>query len=386
MRARTLPLLVPALGGLVLLGGCLKRTKISETYVLDPVAARDAASPSLTPEAVVGVLKVTVPGWIDRPQVTGRSSTGQILTDEFARWGEPVAKGVQRVVAENLAALLPTRRIVVAPFSPNQVVHHRVDITLSEAARQADGSVLVEARWALLGPRGATLVQRRTSHRAHPTAAGAAGAVTGASEAIAELSREIAGALRALPLPPAARTSRPASSPGGSLRRPGGDFFEEPPEDLALLGGHVLHVHPALVDLPVLFAPHPGKLPPQPPEEVRGQGGEPLPDERGRLSQAHEQEVARQDRVRLLGPDEGLGVRVEVEKAVEQPPGGSAFRPPRRGAPGADVMGHRLGDEVEPRLAGDPAVVGEVERDLQGEGRVASRSALRRTGGTARTR
>jgi len=200
MRARALSLLVPALGGLFLLGRCLKRSKLAETYVLDPVAARDAASPSQTPEAVVGVLRVTVPGWIDRPQVTGRSSTGHVRTDESARWGEPIARGVQRVVAENLAALLPTRRIVVAPFSPDQVVHHRVDITLSEAARQADGSVLVEARWALVGPRGATLVKRRTSHRAHPTAAGSAGAVTGASEAIAELSREIAAALRALPL------------------------------------------------------------------------------------------------------------------------------------------------------------------------------------------
>jgi uncharacterized lipoprotein YmbA len=201
MRARTLTLLVPALGGLVLLGGCLKRSKISEIYVLDPLAAREAASPRETPEAVVGVLKVTVPGWVDRPQVTGRSSTGQIQTNEFARWGEPVPKGVQRVVAENLAALLPTRRIVIAPFSPSQVVHQRVDITLTEMARQADGSVLVEARWALLGPRGAVLVQRRSSHRAQPTAVGASGAVTGASEAIAELSREIAAALRALPLP-----------------------------------------------------------------------------------------------------------------------------------------------------------------------------------------
>jgi hypothetical protein len=45
------------------------------------------------------------------------------------------------------------------------------------------------------------LVQRRSSHRAQPTAVGASGAVTGASEAIAELSREIAAALRALPLP-----------------------------------------------------------------------------------------------------------------------------------------------------------------------------------------
>jgi uncharacterized lipoprotein YmbA len=105
------------------------------------------------------------------------------------------------VVAENLAALLPTRRIVVAPFSPSEVVHHRVDVTLLEAARQADGSVLVEARWALLDPRGATLVQRRSAHRTSPTAAGAAGAVMGTSEALAALSREIAEALRALPLP-----------------------------------------------------------------------------------------------------------------------------------------------------------------------------------------
>jgi hypothetical protein len=47
-------------------------------------------------------------------------------------------------------------------------------------------------------------VQRRSSHRAHPTAAGPEGAVTGVNEAIAELSREIADAVRALPLPRAA--------------------------------------------------------------------------------------------------------------------------------------------------------------------------------------
>ena len=199
MRALRVPFLVPALAAAVLVSGCLKRTKISETYVLDAVAAREVPAPSEKPEAVVGVLRVGVPGWIDRPQLSARGATGQIVTNEFARWGEPVAKGMQRVVAENLAALLPTRRIVVAPWPPNEIVDHRVDITLSEAARQADGSVLVEGRWALLGPTGVTLVQRRTSHRTNPTAAGAAGAVEGVNEAIAELSREIAGALRSLP-------------------------------------------------------------------------------------------------------------------------------------------------------------------------------------------
>jgi uncharacterized lipoprotein YmbA len=199
MRVPRLLLFVACVATLLPASGCLKRTKISETYVLDAVAAREAPTPSEAPEAVVGVLRVGVPGWIDRPQLSARGATGQIVTNEFARWGEPVAKGMQRVMAENLAALLPTRRVVAAPWPPNEIVDQRVDVTLSEAARQADGSVLVEARWALLGATGTTLVQRRTSHRAHPTAAGAAGAVEGVNEALAELSREIAAALRSLP-------------------------------------------------------------------------------------------------------------------------------------------------------------------------------------------
>jgi hypothetical protein len=61
MRARSLPVLVPAVAGLVLLGGCLKRSKVAETYVLTPLRTR-CRLPSQTPEAVVGVLRVTVPG------------------------------------------------------------------------------------------------------------------------------------------------------------------------------------------------------------------------------------------------------------------------------------------------------------------------------------
>jgi len=200
MRARALAVLVPTLAAAVLLGGCvLKRSKPAQTYVLDPLAAAGATAPLETPLGVVGILKVTVPGWIDRPQVTGRAASGQIVTDEFARWGEPIGRGIQRVVAENLAALLPDRRVVAAPFAPSQAIDRRVDLGITEAARQADGSVLVEARWAVLGPKGETLVQHRSSHRARPTALGPAGAVTGASEALAGLSRDIAEALKALP-------------------------------------------------------------------------------------------------------------------------------------------------------------------------------------------
>jgi uncharacterized lipoprotein YmbA len=209
MRSRSsvatalLPVVVAALGGLVLAGCMLKRSKDAHIFVLEPLATRGAGEPAVAapPEAVVGILPVEVPGWVDRPQVTARVAGSQIVADEFARWGEPIARGVQRVVAENLAALLPGRRVVTAPWAGYEPVVHKVDLTLTELARQTDGSVLVEARWAIIGRDRATLAQRRSSHRS-PAGVGAAGTVEGSSQALAALSREIAETLQALPLPP----------------------------------------------------------------------------------------------------------------------------------------------------------------------------------------
>ena len=218
MSARARAVLASTLGVGLVLGGCvLKRSNVARTYVLDPLAAREAPAPNATPVATVGVEKVGVPDWLDRPQVTGRTASGEVVTDEFSRWGEPLARGVQRVVAENLAALLPDRRVLGAPFPPRDAVDHRVRVTLVEAARQAGGSVLVEARWEVLGSGGEVLSRHRSSHRAAPSAAGAAGAVAGVSEALDLLSREIADLLRTLPLP----------SRGAGWRKPGAVAWTE---------------------------------------------------------------------------------------------------------------------------------------------------------------
>ena len=215
MRARRLlTFLAPIIVAVVLSSGCaLKRSRHAQIYILDSITAAGAGAATLreAPSSVVGVLRVTVPGWIDRPEITRRAAGGEIVADDFARWGEPIGRGIQRVLTENLATLLPDRRVVAAPFAPSVVVDHRVDVTITEATRQTDGTVLVEARFALMGPKGETLVQQRSSHRAKVAVAGSGGAVTGANEALAGLSRDIADALRALP-PPA------QEKPAGSVR------------------------------------------------------------------------------------------------------------------------------------------------------------------------
>jgi hypothetical protein len=184
---------------LLLSGGCaLKRSAPARLYVLQAVARNTAAAPGDAPRGVLGVQRVSVPAWMDRPEITARTGTGEITPDPLARWGEPITRGIQRVVTENLAILLPERHLVAAPFAAGRAVDQRLDLAITEGARQADGSVLVEARWAILDSGGAVLVQRRSSHRSGAVAS-AEGVAGAASAALAVLSGEIAAAVRGLP-------------------------------------------------------------------------------------------------------------------------------------------------------------------------------------------
>jgi uncharacterized lipoprotein YmbA len=195
MKARALAAILA-----VLLTGCvLKRSTPPRLYLLQ--ASAPASSPAPAPAAggtphVLGVQRVSVPAWMDRPEIVAHAGGDEIAADPLARWGEPITRGIQRVVAENLAARLPDHHLVEAPFATGSV-DHRLDLAITEGARQADGSVLLEARWAILGPGGVVVVQRRSSHR-KPAGASAEAAVHALSEALASLSEEIAAAVRTL--------------------------------------------------------------------------------------------------------------------------------------------------------------------------------------------
>lgn len=205
MRPRAVVVLITAAVLSIPFGGCLGRSKLSRSYVLDPMPAEGPSATAAVPATgpLVGIERVSVPGWLDRMQVTGRAASGAIVTDEYSRWAEPLPRGIQRVVAENLVLLLPDRRVVSAPFPPRDAVAHRVELTILEASRQADNTVLVEARWDVVGATGDVLARRRSTSRSSPTTLGAAGAVAGLNAALAALSREIADVLR--PLPPPSR-------------------------------------------------------------------------------------------------------------------------------------------------------------------------------------
>ena len=206
MRARLVALLVLPVLALGAPGCVLKRTAEARFFVLRSLAERPATPPAGAPTSLVGVLPVRMPGYIDRPQLVTWTAPGELRIDEFLRWAEPLDLGITRTVAENLDALLPEAHVVRSPWAARAQPRCRVWLQLDLFGPQAGGEVRLEGRWAVLPPREARpLATKPFDLKRGPFAGGAKGppdagaGVDAMSELLADLSREIAEAVRALP-------------------------------------------------------------------------------------------------------------------------------------------------------------------------------------------
>ncbi len=145
------------------------------------------------------------PGHLDRPQLVTWTAPGELRIDEFLRWGEPLDTGFTRTLAENLATLLPEHFVARLPWRATDVPRCRVVTELRVFGLQANGEVRLDGRWALLRTRGEQPLASGSVNLARgPLASGPNGVDAGAgvdamSDLVAELSRTIADAIRALP-------------------------------------------------------------------------------------------------------------------------------------------------------------------------------------------
>lgn len=181
------------------LAGCaLGRSPLATTWVLDPLAPRAAPAGAPVQAGVLSVERVRLPDWLDRPQLVGRGGDGSLELDERARWGEPLGRGLQRVMAENLASLLVERRVVAAPAPPQSVIAVRLSLDFVEAVRHSDGELRVEVRWELQGGDGRTLGRGLSTQRIATLKPGPAGAVAALNQALFKLASELSEIVRRL--------------------------------------------------------------------------------------------------------------------------------------------------------------------------------------------
>jgi uncharacterized protein len=194
-----LALVAATVGTSLMAGGCASQP--SRFYLLSAVANTETASLEMSGQqgATIGVGPVTLPRYVDRPQIVTRTSPYEIKVAEFDRWAEALDANFSRVLADNLSALLPTARVIMSPWPRAIPIDYQVTVDVTHFLSQIGGDSLLIADWTLFKGEGQdALTSGRSRFSASPGGQDYAAIVAAMSQTVASLSREIATAVRGI--------------------------------------------------------------------------------------------------------------------------------------------------------------------------------------------
>jgi uncharacterized lipoprotein YmbA len=199
MHPIMLALVAVSLGTALMVGGCASQP--SRFYLLSALANPEIASPGTSGQQgpTIGVGPVTLPRYVDRPQIVTRTSPYEIKLAEFDRWAEALDTNFSRAFAENLSLLLPTARVVMSPWSRATLIDYQVTVDVTQFLSQVGGDSLLIADWTLFKGEGQdVLTSGRSRFSASPSGQDYAAIVAAMSQTVASLSREIATTVRGI--------------------------------------------------------------------------------------------------------------------------------------------------------------------------------------------
>jgi uncharacterized protein len=101
------------------------------------------------------LVRVTVPEYLDRPQVLTRKGAAGLAALPGLRWAEPLAEAVPRALREDLAQRLGAQRVWTTPVPAGVSVQRQLRVELlGFEADEARQQVRLSARWTLIQPGG----------------------------------------------------------------------------------------------------------------------------------------------------------------------------------------------------------------------------------------
>ena len=183
------------------------------------------AAPRAHQGLTVGLGPVTLPAYLDRPDIVTREGPNQMRLAEFHRWAEPLEPLLARIMAQDLHALLDAEDVLPVPQRRDLRLDRVVEVEVNRLDADQTGQVVLDARWWVYAGDGDALL---ASGRSRVTEQGAAppdyAAIAAAmSRAVAGASRDIATAIRGgapVPTPKRGAEAKAASAPS-VVPRPG---------------------------------------------------------------------------------------------------------------------------------------------------------------------
>lgn len=187
------------------LSGCSPfspRPDPSRFFTLTPISQVDEIATNVVsnPAGIsLGIGPISLPGYLDRPEIVIRPGANQIDVSQRDRWAEPLEENFARVLSQNLSALLRTYRLTMYPWPVGKKPDYQVKIEVFRFEANAAGNVQLSTRWAVSDTREKSSIEYRDSHISYPLRTKSVeGTVATLSEALGVLSREIADAVRVI--------------------------------------------------------------------------------------------------------------------------------------------------------------------------------------------
>ena len=154
---------------------------------------------SPAPNPVIGIGPVTIADYLDQSDLVTRTSDNQLLKAEYDRWAGSFKDDFVNVLAENIGFMVPTERIYLYPWRGSVTIGYQVALEVIRCDGRLGEAAHLVARWRVFGgPEKKLLKMNRSSIREPVTGPGYAALVAAQSRAVARLSQEIAGAIKAV--------------------------------------------------------------------------------------------------------------------------------------------------------------------------------------------
>jgi uncharacterized protein len=97
----------------------------------------------------LGVNPVTMPRYLDRPQIMTRVSDNEYRLSELNVWAEPLKDMLTRVIAQNLNTM-PCADVVTLPKAGSKQIDYRLSIEVIRLDGTLGGQALLEVRWSII--------------------------------------------------------------------------------------------------------------------------------------------------------------------------------------------------------------------------------------------
>jgi uncharacterized lipoprotein YmbA len=192
--------LLAALLGLALTGGC-GGSKAARFYALSSMDEALAVQKTKTglSDRVIGIGPIKIADYLDQPDIVTRDSENRLEMAEFDQWAGSFKDNLTNALTENIGFLMGTEQIYAHPWRRSVPIDYQVIIDVVRFDGQLGQDACLIARWSLFGGKPRNLVDARRSSVRVPVEGGTyEDLVAAQSLALAQLSREIAEAIRSV--------------------------------------------------------------------------------------------------------------------------------------------------------------------------------------------